>query len=277
LIAFGLGVLAAAIVFGISVRVSEDLRLLYLDGTILLFFGAVWLGAKHQGGWLSVALLYLPLAGLFTFFALQELPFLWPQLLLWALAVGAALLFVTGIVKSVVRISGVFVLVAISVWYCVAYIPDQLKRAANHVGDAAAPTFRLEPVSEGVVPTKPTPGKILVIDFLGTWCPPCIAELPKIESVRADLRSRRDIEFVMVGTNSSGDTPEKLRAFGRLRHVTLPLAFDPNGKAQRAFGLRGFPGLVVIDRTGRVRLTRLGYNSSETSFRSDLTQLLQSL
>lgn len=40
-----------------------------------------------------------------------------------------------------------------------------------------------------------------------------------------------------------------------------------------AFGI----GIVVIDRTGRVRLTHIGYNSSETSFRRDLTQLLQSL
>jgi hypothetical protein len=45
----------------------------------------------------------------------------------------------------------------------------------------------------------------------------------------------------------------------------------------RAFGLSGFPNLVVVDRTGRVRLTHTGYNSSETRFRSDLTQLLQSL
>jgi hypothetical protein len=48
-------------------------------------------------------------------------------------------------------------------------------------------------------------------------------------------------------------------------------------KTMRAFGLSGFPNLVVIDRTGRVRLTHTGYNNSETSFRRDLTQLLQSL
>jgi hypothetical protein len=45
----------------------------------------------------------------------------------------------------------------------------------------------------------------------------------------------------------------------------------------RAFGLNGFPNLVVIDRTGHVRLTHTGYNSSETNFRRDLTQLLPNL
>jgi len=59
--------------------------------------------------------------------------------------------------------------------------------------------------------------------------------------------------------------------------LTCVNARDPDRKTMRAFGLRGFPNLVVIDRTGRVRLTHTGYNSSETSFRRDLTQLLQSL
>jgi hypothetical protein len=44
-----------------------------------------------------------------------------------------------------------------------------------------------------------------------------------------------------------------------------------------AFGLTGFPNLVVIDRTGHVRLTHTGYNSSETNFRRDLTQRLPNL
>ena len=147
----------------------------------------------------------------------------------------------------------------------------------NHFGDGSAPVFSFQAVSEGGVPTTATPGKILVIDFFGTWCPPCIAELPEIARIRASLQDRRDIEFVVVATNSGGDTAERLRSFGRLRHITLPLAFDQGGKAHAAFGLSGFPGLVVIDRTGRVRLTREGYNSSETTFRTDLTELLKSL
>ena len=99
--------------------------------------------------------------------------------------------------------------------------------------------------------------------------------LPEIASVAA--RQRRDIEFVVVGTNAGGDTPARLRACARQQHVTLPLAFDQGKKAHAAFGLSGFPGIVVIDRAGRVCLTRQGYNSSESSFRSDLTQLLESL
>jgi peroxiredoxin len=270
-------VLAAGLVFGFALAVSEDLRLLYVSGAILLFFGATWVGAKSPRDRLSACLLYLPLAGMFGFFVLRQLPFLWPHLLLWALATALGSFLLAGRPGHRVRISGVVVLLAISAWYCTSYIPDQMKRAMNHFGDGAAPTFSFQAVSEGTVPTTATPGKIMVIDFFGTWCPPCVAELPEIVLVRASLQDRSDIEFVIVATNSGGDTPERLRSFGRLRHITLPLAFDPGGKAHAAFGLRGFPGLVVIDRTGRVRLKREGYNSSETSFGTDLTQLLENL
>lgn len=273
----GLGLLAGVFAFGVGVMVSEDLRLLYVSGAIVLFCGGTWVGLKSGRGWLNACLLYLPLAGMFGFFVLGRLPFLWPSLLLWGFAAALGLFLPGPRLGRVAMISGVIVWSVISAWYCMSYIPAQMKRAMNHFGDDAAPTFAFQAVSEGAVPTTATPGKILVIDFFGTWCPPCLQELPEIALVKAGLQDRRDIEFVVVGTNSGGDTPERLRSFGRLRHVTLPLAFDPGGKAKAAFRLQGFPGLVVIDRTGRVRLTRVGYNSSETSFRTDLTQLLQSL
>jgi thiol-disulfide isomerase/thioredoxin len=243
----------------------------------VLFCGAIWVGAKSGRDWLSACLLYLPLAGMSGFFVLRQLPFLWPHLLLWALAIALGLFLLDTRLGSRGKISGVVVLLSISAWYCMSYIPDQMKRAMNHFGDGAAPAFTFQAVSEGAVPTAATPGRVLVINFFGTWCPPCVAEMPEIARVRAGLQDRHDIDFVVVATNSGGDTPERLRSFGRLRHITLPLAFDQGGKAHAAFGLTGFPGLVVIDRTGRVRLTREGYNSSEITFRNDLTQMLKSL
>jgi thiol-disulfide isomerase/thioredoxin len=273
----GLALLAPALVFGLALTVSEDLRLLYISGAIVLFCGATWVGVKCGRDWLSACLLYLPLAGMFGFLVLQQLPFLWPNLLLWALVTVLGLFLLATRLGTTTRISAVVVVLAISAWYCLSYIPAQKKRAMNHFAEDAAPAFAFQAVSDGPVPTTASPGKILVIDFFGTWCAPCIAELPEIARIRADLQQRRDIEFVIVATNSGGDTPERLRSFGRLRHITLPLAFDQGGKAHAAFGLSGFPGLVVIDPTGRVRLTREGYNTSETTFRSDLTQLLESL
>jgi thiol-disulfide isomerase/thioredoxin len=272
---FGLGLFPCALVFGLALAVSDDLRLMYVAGAIALFSGATWLGRKSRRDWLSVCLLYLPLAGMFWFFVLQQLPFLWPTLVFWVLALVLGLSL--SAIRPALRLGGACILLLLSAAYCLAYIPAQMKKATNRFSAGAAPAFTFQAVSAGAVPVALTPGKVLLIDFFGTWCPPCRAELPEIERVRSDLNGREDIQFVVVATNSGGDTPERLRAFAQRNHVTLPLAYDAGGKTHAAFGLSGYPGLVVIDRTGHVRLTREGYNSSETTFRSDLTQLLKSL
>jgi hypothetical protein len=78
-------------------------------------------------------------------------------------------------------------------------------------------------------------------------------------------------------SDRGNDTPERFRSFIEKRHIALPLAFDVGGKAHDSFGLRGVPALVVLDRNGKVRLTRTGYNAAETTFRRDLVQFLKTL
>jgi thiol-disulfide isomerase/thioredoxin len=275
LVAFGIGIIVAAAVFGSALLFSDDLRLLYLGGALLLAVAAFLLGARAREDWIAGVLLLFALMFLFAFLVLPQIPFLWPTLLLWA-AIVIVLLFRTRF-RKIIIIGGAVILVAASAWYCVFYIPVQMQRALTHVSNGLAPPFTLQPINQGPLPTGATPGKILVLDFFATWCSPCIAELPELERLRADLQAKRDIEFVLVGTNSGGDTPERVRAFAQRRHISLPVAFDPEQRTMHAFGLSGFPTLVVIDRTGHVRLTHSGYNSSETSFRRDLTQLLQNL
>jgi peroxiredoxin len=275
LVAFGIGILVAAAVFGIALAVSDDLRLLYVNGALLLAFAAFLLGAPAREDWVAAILLLFASTFLFAFFVLPQTPLLWPTVLLWV-AIVVWLLFRKRFAR-IITIAGTMILVAVSAWYCVLYIPVQMQRALTRTGNGAAPRFTLQPISQSPVPTRFTPGKILVLDFFATWCSPCIAELPELERVRADLQTRRDIEFVLVGTNKGGDTPDRVRAFAQHRHISLPVAFDFEQATMRAFGLNGFPNLVVIDRTGHVRLTHTGYNSSETGFRRDLTQLLQSL
>jgi thiol-disulfide isomerase/thioredoxin len=275
LVAFGIGILVAAGVFGIALAVSDDLRLLYVTGALLLALAAFLLAGRAPGDWIAAVLLLFASTFLFAFFVLPQTPLLWPTLLLWV-AIVVWLLFRKRFAR-IVTVVAAMILIAVSGWYCVFYIPVQMQRALTHTGNGVAPPFTLQPISHSLVPTRFTPAKILVLDFFATWCSPCIAELPELERIRADLQTRRDIEFVLVGTNKGGDTPDRIRAFAQHRHISLPIAFDPEQATMRAFGLTGFPNLVVIDRTGHARLTHTGYNSSETNFRRDLTQLLQNL
>ena len=251
------------------------MRFLVLRCAITRLVCGLFANAKIGRGWLAGALLCLPLCAAFAFVILQQLPSLWPTLLIWLVAAFIGLFFFSGRRLRGVFISATIALLIFLIWYCVAYIPNQMQRAMSHVGNDSAPAFQFDSVSEGDVPRTATPGKILVIDFFATWCRPCIEELPELMAIRNELQDRRDIEFVVVATNAGRDTPERLREFAKRRPIGLALAFDPAGKAHAAFGFSGFPSLVVIDRAGRTRLNHAGYNSSEVNFHRDRGPLLR--
>jgi peroxiredoxin len=274
----GLGVLVLGAIIGLAAIFSKDVRFEYAIGAILLFCGAVWLGAKSNEDWLSVTLLAAPLIVVFGYVVLPAMPVLWPHLLFWLVAavIGSQLLGAAR-PRRIWWISGAGALIAVSVWYCLSYVPQQVARSLTHFRDAAAPAFTFQAVNDGPVPTSPKAGKILVIDFFSTTCGPCLAELPELARVRAELRDKEDIQFVLVASDAGGDTPERFKSFAQRRQIALPLAFDPGGKTHDAFGVTGVPALVVLDRTGRVRLTHEGYNASEMNFRRDLVQFLKAL
>ena len=277
LVAFGFGVLAAVIVYGVALGVSNDLRLVYGSGAVLLFSAAVWLGRNKQD-WLSAVLLIVPLAAIFTSEVLAKIPALWPAILLWTIVAAVGLFFVSLLRKQVYLSLALVVLLLIgSTWFCGRYVPELLARSFNHPKDSASPAFTLQRVNRGSAPVAPIPGKILVVDFFSTTCAPCIAELPEFVAAAADLSSNRDIEFVLVASDLGRDTPDGFRAFIEKRHITMPLAFDPGGKAHDGLGVTGVPAIVVVDRTGKIRLTREGYNPAETGFRRDLVQFLKTL
>src|SRR5438876_12357089 len=77
----GLGILILGAVYGFAVLISNDMRLVYAIGTILLFCSAMWMGAKGNEDWFAVVLLSVPLFAGFGCLVLAKMPVLWPHLL----------------------------------------------------------------------------------------------------------------------------------------------------------------------------------------------------
>jgi thiol:disulfide interchange protein len=281
LIALGLGILVLGIVFGLGLFSSGDIRVIYVAGAVALLGGAMWLGASGRPDWIAAGLLALPLFAVFGFVVLGQIPALWFVLLFWAIALTIGL-FVLKAVRGRAQ-DGLAVLVAsaalfaCSLWCCISYLPKLLADKLNHFTSASAPSFALQPVSGGSAPTAWKPGKILVMDFFATWCVPCKAELPELQAAYSDLSHNTNIQFVLIGSDVGGDTPERVRAFAKKQRITVPLAFDPGCRVRGKFGTLGLPSIVVIDRTGQVRLIRQGYNPAETTFRRDFVRFLETL
>lgn len=110
-------------------------------------------------------------------------------------------------------------------------------------------------------------GHVVVLNFWAVWCGPCVRELPELA---AFARHSSAADVIAVNSGIGGDTAAKVAEFVRARQLNVPVAFDPNGIAYRAFGVAGVPTTVIIDPHGIIRERRVGF-AATANFESWLT------
>src|SRR5437870_2146665 len=73
----GLGIVILGLVYGLVAFVSSDVRFMYAIGAVLLFGGAMWIGAKSERDWFIAVLLSTPLIAASCYLVLPQMPVLW--------------------------------------------------------------------------------------------------------------------------------------------------------------------------------------------------------
>jgi cytochrome c biogenesis protein CcmG/thiol:disulfide interchange protein DsbE len=112
-----------------------------------------------------------------------------------------------------------------------------------------APGFRLPSLAGGEVSLASQRGKVVVLNFWATWCPPCVAEMPSLERLHRALGP----EGLAVVTVSADDDVAELRGFVKQHGLTLPVLMDPGGRvAGDEYHTTGYPETFLLDRQGRI-------------------------
>lgn len=94
-------------------------------------------------------------------------------------------------------------------------------------------------------------GKVVLLNFWATWCPPCRAEMPYLERLEERYRDE-GLAVVALNLTRTESGPEAAQRFARDRALQLPLALDPQGEAMRAYAVRAYPTTYVIGADGRI-------------------------
>jgi len=121
-----------------------------------------------------------------------------------------------------------------------------------------APDFTLARVDgqPGSVKLSDLRGRVVLIDFWATWCPPCLAMLPTLHELYGEWHPR-GAEFIAIDSDGPVISPGELRAFLASRPFPYPVVSDDKGVGG-LYGVFSIPHIVVIGRDGRIARVFVG-------------------
>ena len=90
-------------------------------------------------------------------------------------------------------------------------------------------------------------GKVVLVNFWATWCPPCRKEMPDLQALYTRFKDQ-GLVILAISDEDAG----KVKPFVAERHVTYPILLDPGRKVNELFQVDGIPKSFVYDRNGRL-------------------------
>ncbi len=119
--------------------------------------------------------------------------------------------------------------------------------AAVEVGQPA-PDFTVPGFPGGEVSLGKLRGRVVLVNFWATWCPPCVEESPSLEKLAAQMRDQGvDVLGVSVDQDAAA-----LQKFIDRFHLTFTIGRDPNQELAHRYGTFKYPETYIVDRDGRV-------------------------
>jgi thiol-disulfide isomerase/thioredoxin len=120
----------------------------------------------------------------------------------------------------------------------------------------SAPDFTLKDIDGKQFSLKNYRGKVVLLNFWATWCPPCRREMPSLERLHEKLK---DKDFVVLALNQMEDGDRVFTFSGDLGiDLTFPILFDQDSGVSRAYGVMGLPTTFLIDKKGNERFRAIG-------------------
>jgi len=132
----------------------------------------------------------------------------------------------------------------------------------------AAPAFTLTDLDGKSVSLGEFRGKVVVLDFWATWCPPCRREIPDFIDLQKEYGSR-GVQIVGIAL----DEPDKVEAFARQNGMNYPVLLGSDEISMRYGGIEGIPTTFIIDKSGKIVNRFEGFRPRQV-FETEIKKLL---
>jgi peroxiredoxin len=124
---------------------------------------------------------------------------------------------------------------------------DAMAKLAANDAEIQKVDFTLNDLQGKPVTLSQLRGKVVLVNFWATWCPPCRHEMPDIDSVYSQYAAKG-----LVVLSVSSDDPTKIAAYVADHHYHQPFLLDPNDQVSTRFHVNGIPKTFVFDREGKL-------------------------
>ncbi|MDT0583453.1 TlpA disulfide reductase family protein [Brumicola blandensis] len=115
-------------------------------------------------------------------------------------------------------------------------------------------------------------GKVVVATFWASWCPPCLKELPILESIQRQI-GKDKLEVVAINYQEDKKVFRKLKS--QMKKMEITITHDARGTISKRFGVDSLPHMFIIDPRGKVAKVHIGYGeSSQQKIVDELNELL---
>jgi peroxiredoxin len=155
-------------------------------------------------------------------------------------------------------------------FFLLLFPPDLARKEAGDGltgGPVPAPSFSLNALNGEKIHLADFRGKVVILDFWATWCPPCREGIPELNRLYAEYRNRG---LVVIGVSLDRGEPEEVRRFLEQRGAEYVNAMG-NEEMFQAYSslpglgkIQGIPTAFVIDREGRLQKKFVGLTRKQT-------------
>lgn len=154
------------------------------------------------------------------------------------------------------RIRSLLALVVLAFSIVTSYAAHSAQTLVAMEERSIAPDFTLEDLDGKQVKLSALRGRVVLVNFWATWCPPCRREMPSLERLSRQMSGQ---PFIILAVNV-GEDPDIVFPFtGTLEPApTFPLLFDRNSSVLRSFQVKGLPTSFIVDKSGRIAFRAVG-------------------